>query len=141
MQDLKGTQAYQSILKIDPYHLSALNNLAWVTSEELGQYEDGLNYANTGVLRYPEDPNLLNTRGVILFRLGRLPQARADLEKCLALPNILPGTRARTLTFLGRITARGRSAAGPSPVPAGPGARPGLEGADFQGAHQSSKVS
>jgi cytochrome c-type biogenesis protein CcmH/NrfG len=105
--DMKGAlDAYQAVLKLDPYHLKSLNNVAWIYSEEMGRYDEALSYANTGVLRYPADPNLLNTRGVILFRKSELDKAKLDLRRSVELPNVSPGTKARSLLFLAQIAKR-----------------------------------
>ena len=58
------------------------------------------------MVRYRRDPLVLNTRGVILFRLNRLREAKQDLQRCLEMANIPPGTQARTLAFLARIAFR-----------------------------------
>ncbi len=102
----RAEKSYRRLLEIDPYHREALNNLAWILSEELGKPNEALDYATKGVLRYPEDTSLLNTRGAINFRLDLLAEAKQDLQTCIQSSRTSPGTRARSLTFLGRIALR-----------------------------------
>lgn len=105
--DTKGArESYEAALKIDPYHQLAMNNLAWILSQELGKYDEALSLANNGVLRYPDDPSMLNTRGVILFNKSDFDKSRVDFEKCLKLPMTSNGTRARSLIYLGKIAVK-----------------------------------
>ena len=54
---------------------------------DLNQPEEGLKQANEALLRIGRQPNLLDTRGVIEIRLGRLDDAIKDLEEAAeALP-------------------------------------------------------
>ncbi|HEY3242742.1 MAG TPA: tetratricopeptide repeat protein [Phycisphaerae bacterium] len=95
--------AYQRVLEIDPNHQQTLNDLAWVIGHDRGKPQRGLEFANRAVLRYPDDPHLLDTRGVLLAALGRHEEAQRDLEKCVKLSTDLPETRAAALLHLGRV--------------------------------------
>jgi tetratricopeptide (TPR) repeat protein len=95
-----AANAYRKVLELEPYQRAALNNLAWILSETLAQPKEALDYATRGLARYPDDPNLLNTRGTILLRLKQPAAARQDLEKCLGAPRVTPATYARTLEAL-----------------------------------------
>lgn len=95
--------AYRQILVVDPYHRQALNDLAWILSNEKGEIDEALQLADKGVNRFPNDPHLLDTRAVILAGLGRNAEARADLEACLVLAENIPPTKARVLLHLGRL--------------------------------------
>lgn len=103
--------AYQRALELSPNNPQVLNNLAWILSEERGEVDKALTYADKAVLRNPQDVHLLNTRGVILYRKGDDTKAAKDLEKCLELAADLPETRANTLLFLGRVHQRKGEAA------------------------------
>lgn len=96
-------EVYREVLELEPTHQHALNNLAWILGEELGKHEEAIRHAEKGVDTYPNDPHMLNTRGVLYYRLGDLRRARSDLDKCLSLSLNKPSTRAKTLVFLGRI--------------------------------------
>jgi hypothetical protein len=57
-----------------------LNNCAWILSEELGRPLEGLKRIETLIARSGGQPHTLDTRGVILIRLGQTDQAIRDLE-------------------------------------------------------------
>jgi Flp pilus assembly protein TadD len=65
-----------------------------------------LELAEKGIQRYPDDPHLLDTRGVLLIALNRPDEARKDLERCLELSIGLPRTRASALMNLARLYAQ-----------------------------------
>jgi tetratricopeptide (TPR) repeat protein len=73
------------ILDIDPNDLIALNNLAWVLCEEDGQCQEALELAERGLRIAPDYLDLVDTRGVIHYRLGHLEMAVADLSRCIEL--------------------------------------------------------
>ncbi len=77
-------QLYQDILKTNPSNLLFLNNMAWTLSEEMGRPEDGLDRINQVLKRVGLQPHLLDTRGVILLRLGKVDEAIKDLETAVA---------------------------------------------------------
>jgi tetratricopeptide (TPR) repeat protein len=82
---------YRVALERRPENFVILNNLAWALSEGLQQYEEALPYAEQQVKILGENhAGALDTRGVILFRLGKndpakLAQAIEDLEKVAKL--------------------------------------------------------
>lgn len=105
-QAAEAENAYRKLLEVAPYHQHALNNLAWILQDRLRNPEEALQFANRGVRRYPNDPHLLNTRGVTYYRLVLLKEAQRDLQKSMELAVGLPSTRARSLYYLGRIHAQ-----------------------------------
>jgi tetratricopeptide (TPR) repeat protein len=79
---------YREALDRDPGSAAAANNLALVLSEAIGRPADGLQLINALIDREGRDPALLDTRGVILTRLGHLDEAIKDLEDVArAMPN------------------------------------------------------
>lgn len=98
--------AYRRILQLEPFHPQALNDLAWVVAVDLGKPSEGLPFAEKGALRYPDDVHLLDTRGVVLSLLDRLPEARRDFERCLGIADQPKPSRARTLFQLGRVLVK-----------------------------------
>ncbi len=97
-------QAYRQVLRLDPYHQQALNNLAWILGADGKRIDEAMELATKGVLRYPDDPHLLDTRGLLLFKRGKYEEARKDLEKAMSLLGATapPAERAHTLFTLGR---------------------------------------
>ncbi|NLX12599.1 MAG: tetratricopeptide repeat protein [Phycisphaerales bacterium] len=99
-------RAYRRILELDPFHQQALNNLAWILGVEMKKAEEALPFANKGVLRYPEDYHMLNTRGVLYYTLDMMSEARKDLEKCVTMVSGVPSSYAKALFYLGRINLK-----------------------------------
>ena len=77
-------QLYQAALERKPEHPVILNNLAWVLSEGLHRPEEGLKYIDELVKITGRNPQTLDTRGVILTRLGRYDEAVHDLQEVVA---------------------------------------------------------
>ncbi len=44
---------------------------------------EALTLAERGAAKYPDFTDLMDTRGVILYRLGRFEEARKELERCI----------------------------------------------------------
>jgi tetratricopeptide (TPR) repeat protein len=84
--------AYETLLKIDPKFEPALNNLAYMYSEALGQPEKGYDLAKRARELAPDDPNAADTLGWIQFRkgdyLGALPLIQESAEKEPSEPGI-----------------------------------------------------
>ena len=98
-----AVQVYRKLLELEPYHRQALNELAWILGVEQGNPQEGLVLADRAAARYPDDPHVLDTRGVLLTALDRLAEARQDLEHCVENTGELPATRARALLHLARV--------------------------------------
>ncbi len=101
-----AVRVYRRALALEPYHRQGLNDLAWILAVDLRRAEEALELADTGLARYPDDPHLLDTRGVILLKLDRPDEARRDLERCVETAGKLPATRARAMLHLARHFAR-----------------------------------
>ncbi len=72
---------YKAMIAAKPKHLDFLNNLAWTLSEGLRRPAEALVYADQAVAALGRRPGLLDTRGTILLRLGRIDEAVRDLEE------------------------------------------------------------
>jgi tetratricopeptide (TPR) repeat protein len=81
----EATDVYKQILDIKPDTLIALNNLAWITCEQQGKYQQALEFAQTGLQKAPEYVDLIDTRGVIYYRMAEHHKALKDFNKCLEL--------------------------------------------------------
>lgn len=57
-----------------------LNNMAWTLSEETNHPEDGLKAIDEAIIKGGRQSHLVDTRGVILLRLGRVEEAIKELE-------------------------------------------------------------
>jgi tetratricopeptide (TPR) repeat protein len=71
---------YQQMLALKPASPTFLNNLAWTLSEEMNNPREGIKWADEAIKALGPQPALLDTRGVVLTRLGRYDEAVHDLD-------------------------------------------------------------
>jgi tetratricopeptide (TPR) repeat protein len=71
---------YRIVLKRKPQDPVALNNIAWSLSEGTHQPSEALDMIDNVIRLVGRDPNNIDTRGVILMRLGRLDEAIEELK-------------------------------------------------------------
>jgi tetratricopeptide (TPR) repeat protein len=86
---------YKAVLKDDPARSDFLNNLAWTLSESLDQPEEALTYVDKALEKTPGEPSIADTRGMILLRLKRYPEAiqvftAAAQDARLTSPGVYP---------------------------------------------------
>jgi len=99
----EAARLYQRLLNIEPENKVAINNMAWILCEHLQQYDRALELAQTGLNDEPafiniNFINLIDTRGVIYYQLGRYDDAIKDFNRCL---NTYPaGSREISATYL-----------------------------------------
>jgi tetratricopeptide (TPR) repeat protein len=80
--------AYEKALKGNPQFYPALNNLAALYSERLGQVEQAHSLAERARQLWPYDPVIADTLGWILYRQGKYTGALGLIqESALRLPN------------------------------------------------------
>ncbi|HEC03262.1 MAG TPA: tetratricopeptide repeat protein, partial [Phycisphaerales bacterium] len=101
----------RQILELDPNNIVALNNLAWILCEEKGQYQEALQLANRGLRIRKEYTDLLDTRGVIYYRLGAADpayyeKAEADFVQCLEWYPVKARAGVATRFHLARVYAK-----------------------------------
>ncbi len=80
-----AAKLYQRVLLLDPNNIVAVNNLAWILCEDQGQYQQALELAEKGLAKEPNYVDLLDTRGVAYYRLGRFELAVEDFTRCVNL--------------------------------------------------------
>ncbi|MDR3638954.1 MAG: tetratricopeptide repeat protein [Isosphaeraceae bacterium] len=71
---------YKEIIARKPGDHQFLNNMAWTLSEDMNEPQAGLDRINEATEKLGPQPHILDTRGVILTRLGRFDEAIKDLE-------------------------------------------------------------
>ncbi len=111
-----GIREYQALLAIAPNYGPALGELGWAELE-LEQYDD----ANAHTLRALDQTTDANKRGMLLYNLGRIAEARGQTDAAIqhyrdslaARPNDIVSGRLATLQ------AGGPTPAASSPIPAG----------------------
>lgn len=84
-QITESIDLYKQILDIEPNDIFAINNLAWILCEEQGEYIQALELTQRGLKKAPEYADLIDTRGVIYYRLGQNDRAVNDFNKCIEL--------------------------------------------------------
>jgi tetratricopeptide (TPR) repeat protein len=98
--------ALEVVVRERPDHAVALNDLAYLLAEELGQAERARPFAEKAVSMEPRRASMLDTLGVVYHRLGMQPEAERRLGEALAIePN------AETYKHLAQVLiAQGRPA-------------------------------
>ncbi len=77
---------YREILKIDPNHAIALNNLAWYLLHE--DPKQALAYAETALELSPDSSSILDTLAVVQLKNNSVLEARRTIDRAVALaPN------------------------------------------------------
>jgi tetratricopeptide (TPR) repeat protein len=67
---MKAQQVYEKVLTLHPRFALAANNLAWLYSEHDGDQAKALQLAQAAKEMAPEDPNVSDTLGWILYKSG-----------------------------------------------------------------------
>jgi tetratricopeptide (TPR) repeat protein len=105
----ESAELYQRLLELKPDNLLAINNLAWIMCEVQGKHQQSLELAQRGLEMAPNYVDLIDTRGVVYYRLGEFDKAIQDFSTCIKLyPSTAPAaiaTRfhaARVLVELGQ---------------------------------------
>ncbi|MFZ0034915.1 MAG: tetratricopeptide repeat protein, partial [Sedimentisphaerales bacterium] len=89
---------YQQILALQPDDVIAINNLAWILCEENSKYQQALELVQRGLKIAPDYIDLIDTRGVVYYKLGQYDKAVQDFTRCLEMyPD---GTPAATASYL-----------------------------------------
>jgi tetratricopeptide (TPR) repeat protein len=76
----KAEQAYLAALKLKPDHTTAMNNLAYLYVDRLGQPDKAIFYSEKAIAIMPRNGLVLDTYGWAMAKLGRYEQAQAVLE-------------------------------------------------------------
>ena len=91
-RDTEAATLNQQILNSDPNNVVAMNNLAWTLCEEQGKHQQAVELANKGLKLVPQYVDLIDTRGVAYYRLGKYDKAIEDFTTCVKLyPDGTPG--------------------------------------------------
>jgi tetratricopeptide (TPR) repeat protein len=80
---LAARDAYEKILQINPRHGPALNNLAYLYSEQLGNRERAYELGSKARELMSNDPFTADTFGWILYHRGDYPRALALIQECV----------------------------------------------------------
>lgn len=81
----ESAQLYQRALQIDPNNVIAINNFAWILCEEQNQPQQALVLVERGLKMAPQYKDLIDTRGMVYYRLGEFEKAAQDFTTCIEL--------------------------------------------------------
>jgi tetratricopeptide (TPR) repeat protein len=88
----KAGEAYERLLAVNPQYGPALNNYAYLCSEQLGQLEKAFQLSQKARAAFPQDPATADTLGWIQYRRGNysaaLPLIQEAAEKLPADPEV-----------------------------------------------------
>ncbi|MBN2313169.1 MAG: tetratricopeptide repeat protein [Sedimentisphaerales bacterium] len=102
----ESAELYRRILELEPNNVIAMNNLAWILSEEQDKPEAALEFARKGLRINPDYNDLLDTRGVIYYRLGEYDKAVEDFSRAIQLYSSTAQQGVSTRFHLGRAYAK-----------------------------------
>lgn len=77
--------AYERALELNPRNALANNNLAYSRSERGEMLEESLRMSDVAVAAEPDNASYLDTKGWILYKLGRYDEAESYLRQALAV--------------------------------------------------------
>jgi len=72
---------FRRVLEQDPDNTRTLNALGYTLADRTERYEEALVYVQKAFSQSPDDPAIIDSMGWVLYRLGRLDEARAHLQK------------------------------------------------------------
>jgi len=78
-------KTYEEMLKINPYHVVALNNLAYVLIDHFNDAKSALPYAQQAAQLLPNEPNILDTLGWNFTLLGEYDKAIVVLRHSIGI--------------------------------------------------------
>ncbi len=70
----------RAVLKVEPDNARALNALGYTLADRTDRYDEALEYVQKAFDQTPEDPAVIDSMGWVLYRLGRLQEARDHLQ-------------------------------------------------------------
>jgi tetratricopeptide (TPR) repeat protein len=72
---------FRRVLQLDPNNARALNALGYTLADRTDRYEEALKYIQQALEQTPDDPAVIDSMGWVLYRLGRLEEAREQLQR------------------------------------------------------------
>lgn len=81
----KALDLYRLALKYDANNVSALNNLAYLLTDNFGQEKEALGLAMRAYSNQPNDPRIMDTLGYVLLKNNRASEAATLLSRAVEL--------------------------------------------------------
>jgi tetratricopeptide (TPR) repeat protein len=102
----ESAQLYERILKLEPDDVITINNLAWIIGEVQGKPEQALDLALKGLKIAPNYYDLIDTCGVLYYRLGQFDKAINNFNECIELYPGITQSSIGTRFYLARALAQ-----------------------------------
>ena len=102
----EAARLYRRLLDVRADDVVAMNNLAWILCEHQGKHHEALDLAQKGLEIMPKYIDLIDTRGMVYYRLGEFNEAIKDFNTCTALYTDQATARATTCFHLARAYAK-----------------------------------
>lgn len=71
----QAIQGFRQVIKLNPQHAQALNNLAFLLGEQSSGHDEALELIDRALQISPSDPGFLDTKGTILMNHGKYEEA------------------------------------------------------------------
>ncbi|MHC4740892.1 MAG: tetratricopeptide repeat protein [Planctomycetota bacterium] len=84
-RDDEAATFYRRVIEIKPDDVVSINNLAWIICESQGKHAEALELADKGLAIAPNYIDLIDTRGVAYYRMGKFDDAIKDFSECIRL--------------------------------------------------------
>lgn len=86
LDDIEAAERdFRAILDQDPDHVGALNALGYTLADRTDRYEEAYGYIVRALEQAPDDAAIIDSYGWVLYRLGRLEEAREQLERAYSM--------------------------------------------------------
>jgi tetratricopeptide (TPR) repeat protein len=72
---------FLQVLAVEPDNTRALNALGYTLADRTDRYQEALVYVQQALAQTPDDPAVIDSMGWVMYRLGRLQEARDYLQK------------------------------------------------------------
>jgi len=81
----EAAEFYKRVIEIRPDDVVSLNNLAWILCEYQDKHAEALDLAQRGLKLAPKYIDLIDTRGMAYYRMGKFTDAIRDFTDCINL--------------------------------------------------------
>ena len=78
---IESIPLYERALQLQPENTIAINNLAWILSQDKGEHAKALELADKGLAQAPNYTDLIDTRGTIYMSMGQYDKAALDFKR------------------------------------------------------------
>ena len=79
----EAARMYEEAIRLKPNDIIAMNNLAWIMCEEQSKYRQALELSEKALKVAPGYVDVIDTRGVVYYRLGEFDKAIEDFNTCI----------------------------------------------------------